>query len=171
MPASPPPWKASFPLLPQAPEAGLSDQAIDWWRKAGELALHRSAFASGVAHFKAAIELADGLEDSAAHRLQRLRVQTIYAQALVHAKGQSAPETSAAFTRARELATGVEDAAERFPAYYGLWTGGYNRVDLTSMQELAEAMQREVRQSAGSAEAGIAHRVSGITSWFQGNYA
>jgi predicted ATPase len=130
-------------------EAGLSDQAIDWWRKAGELALHRSAFASGVAHFKAAIELADGLEDSAAHRLQRLRLQTIYAQALVHAKGQSAPETSAAFTRARELASGVEDAAERFPAYYGLWTGSYNRVDLTSMQELAEAMRHEVRQSPG----------------------
>jgi len=151
-------------------EAGLSEAAFDWWRKAGELALRRSAFGSAVAHFDRAIGLADGLADTAAHRLQQLRLQTTYAQALVHAKGQSAPETNAAFTRARKLAAGVEDASERFPAYYGLWTGSYNRVDLTSMRELAEACLHDVRRWPGSPEAGIAHRVSGITSWFQGDY-
>jgi len=151
-------------------EVGLSNPAVEWWRKAGELALSRSAFASGVAHFKAAIELADGLADNPAHRLQQLRLQTIYAQALVHAKGQTASETNAAFGRSRELAAGVEDAAERFPAYYGLWTGSYNRVDLSSMRELAGTFQHEVQHS-DSPEAGIAHRISGITSWVQGGYA
>ena len=32
-----------------------------------------------------------------------------------------APETSAAFARARELASREEDVSERFSAYYGVW--------------------------------------------------
>ena len=38
-------------------EAGLSEAAIGWWRRAGELALRRSAFAEAIAHFDKAIGL------------------------------------------------------------------------------------------------------------------
>jgi hypothetical protein len=54
---------------------------------------------------------------------QRLKLQTSYGQAMIHARGYSAPETTAAFARARELTAGIEDAAERFSIYYGLWVG------------------------------------------------
>ena len=40
---------------------------------------------------------------------------------------EQAPETSAAFARARELAGLVEDPSERFSAYYGLWVGHLTR--------------------------------------------
>jgi tetratricopeptide (TPR) repeat protein len=151
-------------------EAGLSDAAIDWWSKAGELALRRSAFGEAVAHFHKAIDLADRLAESPKHRLRRLRLQTVYAQALVHARGQGVPETNAAFALARELASGVDDPAERFPAYYGLWTGAYNRADLVSMRELAQHFLRDAERWPGSPEAGIANRVCGITCWFEGDF-
>ena len=151
-------------------EAGLTDAAIDWWRKAGELALRRSAFGEAVAHFHKAIGLADGLADSPAHRLRRLRLQTIHAQALVHARGQTAPETTAAFTRARELAAEVDNPAERFPAYYGLWVISYARTQLFSMRESADAMLSDAQRWPGSPEACIAHQVVGITRWFEGDY-
>ena len=95
-------------------EAVLSDAAIDWWSKAGELALRRSAFAEAVVHQDRAIGLAEGLVDNPAHRLRKLRLQTVYAQALVHAHGQGAAETNAAFARARELANGVENPQRDF---------------------------------------------------------
>ena len=151
-------------------EAVLSDAAIDWWSKAGELALRRSAFAEAVVHLDRAIGLAEGLVDNPAHRLRKLRLQTVYAQALVHARGQGAAETNAAFARARELASGVDNPAERFPAYYGLWTGAYNRADLASMRELAQRFQFDAERWPGSPELGIAHRVFGITCWFAGDF-
>ena len=40
-------------------EAGLGDLAIEWWGKAGDKALRRSAFQEAIAHLGKAIEMAD----------------------------------------------------------------------------------------------------------------
>ena len=40
-------------------EAGLDDPAIEWWGKAGDQALRRSAFQEAIAHLGKAIEMAD----------------------------------------------------------------------------------------------------------------
>ena len=40
-------------------EAGLDDLAIEWWGKAGDQALRRSAFPEAIAHLRKAIEMAD----------------------------------------------------------------------------------------------------------------
>jgi predicted ATPase len=100
-------------------QAGLTDAAIEWWGKAGDQALRRSAFQEAIAHLGKAIEMADkpgegALRATAVLSSQRLKLQTSYGQAMIHARGYSAPETTAAFARARELTAGIEDAAERF---------------------------------------------------------
>ena len=98
-------------------QAGLDEPAIEWWGKAGDQALRRSAFKEAAAHLGKAIELADKLAataPSAAPSINRLRLHTGLGNALIWAKGYSAPETSAAFARARELASREEDASERF---------------------------------------------------------
>jgi hypothetical protein len=63
---------------------------------------------------------------------------------MIHARGYSAPETTAAFARARELTAGVEDAAERFSIYYGLWVGNFVRGELAPMRDIAEIIKGEV---------------------------
>ncbi len=40
-------------------EAGLDDLAIEWWGKAGDQALRRSAFQEAIAHLAKAIAMAD----------------------------------------------------------------------------------------------------------------
>ena len=40
-------------------EAGLDDLAIEWWGKAGDQALRRSAFQEAIAHLGKAIAMAD----------------------------------------------------------------------------------------------------------------
>ena len=40
-------------------QAGMTDAAIDWWGKAGDQALRRSAFQEAIAHLGKAIEMAD----------------------------------------------------------------------------------------------------------------
>jgi class 3 adenylate cyclase/predicted ATPase len=155
-------------------QAGLDEPAIEWWSKAGDQALHRSAFKEAAAHLGKAIELADRLAataPSAASGIDRLRLQTTLGNALIWAKGYHAPETSAAFARARELASREEDASERFSAYYGLWVGHLNRCEPAPMCEMAELFLREATARPDCPETLIAHRVSGATCFYFGDFA
>jgi tetratricopeptide (TPR) repeat protein len=156
------------------PLAGLDEPAIEWWGKAGDQALHRSAFKEAAAHLGKAIELADkraATAPSAATGSNRLRLQTSLGNALIWTKGYQAPETSAAFARARELASRVEDASERFSAYYGLWAGHTNRGEPAPMREMAELFLREATARPDCPEALVAHRTSGATCFYFGDFA
>src|SRR5690349_6481440 len=78
-------------------QAGLDEPAIEWWGKAGDQAVRRSAFKEAAAHLGKAIELADklaasaGPAPSAASASGRLRLQTSLGNALIHARGYQAP--------------------------------------------------------------------------------
>jgi hypothetical protein len=65
-----------------------------------------------------------------------VQLQTMHGNALLHARGQTAKETAASFTRARELAAEVEDLTERASACYGVWGVAYVGADLTLMREV-----------------------------------
>src|SRR5262249_44934492 len=120
-------------------QAGLDESAIEWWSRAGDQALRRYAFKEAAAHLGKAVELVDNL-GARAPSIERLRLQTSLGNALTWAKGHHAPETSAAFARARELASRVEDLTGRFSAYYGVWVGHLNRCEPAPMRELAELL-------------------------------
>jgi class 3 adenylate cyclase/predicted ATPase len=155
-------------------QAGLDEPAIEWWGKAGDQALRRSAFKEAAAHLGKAIALADKLAataPSAAPGSNRLHLQTSLGSALIWAKGYWAPETSAAFARARELASQEEDASERFSAYYGLWVGHLHRCEPGPIREMAELFLREATARPDCPEALIAHRNSGVTCWYFGDFA
>ena len=151
-------------------EAGLSEAAIGWWRRAGELALRRSAFAEAIAHFDKAIGLTEGLADGLDSRLTQLRLQIAKGNSLIAAQGHHAHATTAAFARARELAAQLDDPPERLSAYYGVWVGNLTRAEIAQAQETAEAFLKDATRRPGSPEAGIAHRSYGMTRWFQGDF-
>jgi len=157
--------------------AGLDEPATDWWGKAGDQALRRSAFKEAAAHLGKAIELADklaaigGSAPSAAPGSNRLHLQTSLGNALIWAKGYTAPETRAAFARARELASREEDASERFSAYYGLWVGHFTRGEPAPMREIVELFLREATARPDFPEALVGHRMSAATSFYFGDFA
>ena len=155
-------------------QAGLDEPATEWWGKAGDQALRRSAFKEAAAHLGKAIELADKLAataPSAATGSDRLHLQTSLGNALVWAKGWMAPETSAAFERARELASREEDASERFSAYYGLWVGHLTRGEPAPAREMAELFLRETTGRPDCPEVVIAHRNFGTTCFYFGDFS
>ena len=90
-------------------QAGLTDAAIEWWGKAGDQALRRSAFQEAIAHLGKAIEMADRVDEGTPRKAttatsvsQRLKLQTNYGRALAWSRGFAAEETKAALrTRAR----------------------------------------------------------------------
>ena len=159
-------------------QAGLDDLAIEWWGKAGDQALRRSAFQEAIAHLGKAIAMADragvtgrraaGGPVAPTQNLTQLHVA--YGNALIAARGYSAPETAEAFARARESASGDEDAPGRLAADYGLWASSYMRGDLPLMRAHAEAFLGDVEARPNSPEASVAHRAAGMTCWFAGEY-
>ncbi len=159
-------------------EAGLDDLAIEWWGRAGDQALRRSAFQEAIAHLGKAIAMADkadaagrpstGGSATANQRLTHLHVA--YGNALIAARGYAAPETTEAFARAHESASGDKDALEQLAAAYGLWLGGYVRGELTSMRAHARTFLDNVVAKPDAPEAAVGHRIAGITCWFAGGY-
>jgi class 3 adenylate cyclase/predicted ATPase len=160
-------------------QAGLTDAAIEWWDKAGDQALRRSAFQEAIAHLGKAIAMADKAEEdvtrgatalATASAGQRLKLQTTYGQALMWSKGFGAAETRAAFARARELAASIQNPGERFLTYNGQWAGSLLRGELKLAREIAEVMLREAGKYAHTPEAMAAHRMLGVTCLSQGEF-
>ena len=153
-------------------EAGLDDLAIEWWGKAGDQALRRSASQEAVAHLGKALALTDKPGDgkSAEFASRRVQLHVAYANALIAARGHGAPETAEAFAKARGSASGDEDAPARLAADYGLWAGCYVRGELAPMKTYAAACLADLEQRPGSPEASVAHRVAGTTLWVAGDF-
>ncbi len=159
-------------------EAGLDDLAIEWWGKAGDQALRRSAFQEAISHLGKAIAMADktgstaprGPGGSAAPNQRLMQLHAAYGNALLQTRGYGAPETTGAFAKARELASGEKGAPDRLAADYGLWVGSYVRGDLPSMRAHAAAFLSDLEARPDSPEAGVAHRAAGLTCWFAGEY-
>jgi class 3 adenylate cyclase/tetratricopeptide (TPR) repeat protein len=147
-------------------QAGLVELSIEWWGRAGDQALRRSAFEEAIAHLGKAIAMADksaaatsrqGAGDTAASS-QRLKLQTDYGQAVMWSKGFAAEETKAAFARATDFAAKNSDFSERFAALHGEWTSALVRGELRSARELASTFLREAEEAERVMEAGVAHR-------------
>src|ERR1700733_10565468 len=158
-------------------EAGLDDLAIEWWGKAGDQALRRSAFQEAIAHLGKAIELADrdgravARQPTVSAAVPNLtQLHAAQGVALFAARGGGALETTEAFARARESASRDEDAPERRAADYGLWVGSYVRGELPSMRAGVRAFLSDTEARPDSPEAGVARRAAGLTCWFAGEY-
>ena len=117
-----------------------------------------------------ALSQSNEVKVEAAPRRRLTQLQVAYGNALIAARGYGALETTEAFSRARESASGDEDAAGRLAADYGLWASSYMRGDLPSMRAHAEAFLGDVEARPDSPEASVAHRAAGMTCWFAGEY-
>jgi len=158
-------------------QAGMTDAAIEWWGKAGDQALRRSAFQEAIAHLGKGIEMADKAGDGAPRAAaataptgERLKLQTAYGRAVMLSRGFGAQESKAAFNRAQELAAGIDNAAERFNTYYGLWIGSLVRGEFGLAAQTAETFRREAEDGSWTTEAAVARRCLGLTRQTQGDF-
>jgi predicted ATPase len=74
-------------------QAGLTDAAIEWWGKAGQRSLKRSAALEAVEQFTRALGQIATLPATPALSREQIKLQVGLAVALRHTKGYAAPET------------------------------------------------------------------------------
>ena len=79
-------------------EAGLTEQAIGYWQRAGQQASDRSANLEAISHFTTGIERLTTLSETPARTQQSLTLHIALRAALQMAKGHAAPEAEHAYT-------------------------------------------------------------------------
>jgi tetratricopeptide (TPR) repeat protein len=112
----------------------------------------------------------DEVQVETARRERHLDLRVAYGNALIAARGYGAAETTQAFIKAHESATGERHAPARLAADYGLWVGSYVRGELSSMRTHAAAFLSHLKGQPDLPEECVAHRAAGITHWFAGEF-
>jgi class 3 adenylate cyclase/predicted ATPase len=100
-------------------EAGRTGQAIDCWLKAGQRAMQRSAHVEAERHLRVGLELLAGLPETAARHHREIALQNTLGVCLMPTRGFGNREIAAAFNRAAEISTRVDDDRGLFIALRG----------------------------------------------------
>lgn len=151
-------------------QAGLLDEAIEYWRKAGERALRRSANIEAIAHLKKGIELIHLLPTAPERDRRELRLYLALGPAIRAIQGHATDEVLEVYSRARALLHEDAGAREQMGVLYGLWITRFTRWDDAATGELAEQMielsdhHQEVEFSI------LAHALMGNTLWARGAF-
>jgi class 3 adenylate cyclase/tetratricopeptide (TPR) repeat protein len=149
-------------------EAGLVTQALPYWQQAGERATQRSAYVEAVAHLTKGLEVLKALPDTRERARQELSLQLALSDALITAKGYTAPDVEQTVTRARELCQQLGETPQLFPVLVRLWLSYSNRAELQTAYELAEQMMRLAQSVQDPHLLVWAHGALGWTLYWRG---
>ncbi len=144
-------------------EAGKGELAAQFWLRAARRAAERSANLEAIAHARQGIRATAGIENPERRAELELALQLELGVPLIATEGYAAPDTSAAWERARTLAEQRGEQRQLVRALYGLWAMrcsiGETRVALGISDQLVEAG----RQLADDGVEIVGHRVRGLT--------
>jgi len=118
--------------------AGLNQQAVPYWHRAGQQAVQRSANVEAISHLTQGLELLKSLPDTPERIQQEFALQITLGPALVVTRGYAAPEVEATFNRARELCQELGEVPQLFPALRGLSLFYLVRSEMQTAHELGE---------------------------------
>jgi class 3 adenylate cyclase len=121
-------------------EAGLSEQAVNYWHQAGARAAERSATVEAISHLTKGVQGLQTLPDTLERTEKELAVQTALGSALMALRGQGAPEVEHVYTRARQLCQRVGDTPQLSWVLIGLWRFYNARGELQTAQALGEQL-------------------------------
>ncbi len=152
-------------------EAGLFEEAIPCWQRAGQLAIARSANTEAISHITKGLELIKLLPDGPERIQQELTLQTILGPAFIAAKGYAAPEVERTFARARALCSRVDDTLQLFSALYGLWWFHFVAAKLEIARGQAEELLEFAERRGDRVLLVTAHRALGYTLYDQGEFS
>jgi DNA-binding NtrC family response regulator/predicted ATPase len=152
-------------------EAGLVEQAIPYWQRAGQQALQRSANLEAVQHLTKGLTLLATLAETAARAQQELDLLIALGPALMATKGFAAPEVEQTYARARALCAQAGDTPQLFPTLRGLCRFYQTRGPLPTAREVGEQLYRLAQHAAVPTHLLEAHDALGVILFFLGDYA
>ena len=152
-------------------EAGLVENSVAYWDRAGRRSAARSAMAEAAAQFHKALEQLALLPDDRERQRRELELRSALGTVLFSVKGQAAPETGRAFTRARKLWEELGSPSGFLRAAYGEASYHAFRGELDAALRLDERLLRLSRNRQDSAGLVLGHFSTGRDLMFAGRFA
>jgi class 3 adenylate cyclase/predicted ATPase len=144
-------------------QAGLTEQAIEYLRIAGQRAIERSANAEAIGHLKHALGVLESLQAGEDRTRLAFGLETMLAQALIAARGYAASETKETLLRARTLLDDSTEPSQKFSVLYGLWACYYVGGEGDMLRTAAAELLVEAERHGGTAVLCLSHRLLGTT--------
>jgi class 3 adenylate cyclase/predicted ATPase len=151
-------------------EAGRVEQAVPYWRRAGENAARRSANTEAITHFTRGLELVRTLPVTRERARQEFEFLIALGPVLQSMHGWAAPETAAAYVRARALGEELGDTAGTFRALFGQWLGLWGSGELGGAQQMGEELLRLARAAGAPTLLLQAHHALWPTRYLLGDF-
>ena len=151
-------------------EAGVADLAIDYWHRAGERALQRSANAEASAHLRAGIKVIESLPPGNKLRRRELDLQMALGSATRAISGHASDQTLQVYSRARELLDAMVSVKDQISVLYGLWSVHVVRCDFSAAFDIAKQSLSVAERDQEPEALAFAHRMVGFTLWATGRF-
>jgi predicted ATPase len=155
----------------------MAEAAIEWWAKAGQRSVERSALVEAVAQFTRALDQMATLPGTPALRREQIKLQVAVIAPLFHVKGYVAPETQAAAERACSLIEQAEALGEPpedplllFVVLYGAWAAaGFAFDNGDIVRELAAQFLTLAEKQRAAIPLMVGHRIMAVSLLTTGN--
>ena len=152
-------------------EAGLTEQAVDYWYKAGQRAIERPAHLEAITHLRQGLALLSTLPETPDRVQREVDLLIALGASLLATKGYAAPELGETYTYARHLCQHLGNPRQLFTVLRGLWNYYQGRAQYRMAHELGEQLFALAQQVQDSAMLLAAHRALGATLYYLGAVA
>jgi class 3 adenylate cyclase len=168
-----PEWIAREPelLAHHFAEARQTERAIGYWLKAGERAAGRSANLEAVRHLTRGLEALQTLPESPERDRRELAFQIAIGTPLIAVHGYSAPETGAAYKRARVLCERLGEAEPLAATLSGEFVFYFVRGNYPMMRRLTDEARQVAERLPNPVIRLAGHRLAGITAMHFGSFS
>ena len=158
--------------------AGMSEEAVEWWGKAGQRSLERSALVEAVAQLTRALDQIASLPATPKLRRVQIEFQVALINSLMHVKGYTAPETKAAVERAgllikqaEALGEPQEDPLLLFSVLHSIWIASRTAFNGDMVRNLGLEFLELAEKQGAAAPLMIGHRLVGTALLLTGDIA
>jgi len=121
-------------------EAGLVEDAIPYWERAGQQSIARSAYVEAINQLNSGLHCLQPLPETPERISRELTLLMALGRALMATKGYAASDVGATYTRARSLCEQGAQSPQLFPVLFGLWQFYVLQGDLPLARQLAERL-------------------------------
>ncbi|MEH2537576.1 MULTISPECIES: adenylate/guanylate cyclase domain-containing protein [unclassified Bradyrhizobium] len=152
-------------------EACQIERAVGYWLKAGESAAQRSANLEAIRHLTRGLEALNTLPENFERDRQELAFQIAIGTPMIAVYGYSAPQTGAAYGRARALCERLGEAEPLVATLSGEFVYYFVRGDYSAMRRLTDEACRVAERLPSPLIRLASHRLAGITAMHFGEFA
>ncbi|WP_065753770.1 AAA family ATPase [Bradyrhizobium paxllaeri] len=152
-------------------EACQIERAVSYWLKAGERAAQRSANLEAIRHLTRGLEALNTLPENFERDRQELAFQIAIGTPMIAVHGYSAPQTGAAYSRARALCERLGEAEPLVATLSGEFVYYFVRGDYCMMRQLTDEARQVAERLPSPLIRLASHRLAGITAMHFGAFA